>query len=112
MMAEDRCSEPRGWGARGMEGRAARLCSVRSLGTALECMGVASGRQAVIVKERTLGPVSESLSNVRSSLVPRILTDPRGSTFIQSGVGSTAVTSCGAEPRAPCGLGSSQARKA
>lgn len=45
-------------------------------------MGVASGRQAVIVKERTLGPVSERVSNVRSSLVPRILTDPRGSTFI------------------------------
>ena len=57
------------------------------------------------------GPVFDSLSDVRSSLVPRILTDPGGSSFIQSGVGSTAVTSCGAELRAPCGSRSSQTRK-
>ena len=32
----------------------------------LECMGVASGRPTVIVKERALGPVFESPSDVRS----------------------------------------------
>ena len=55
-------------------------------------MGVASGRLGVIVKERALDPVFESLYDVRSCLVPRTLTDPGGSSFIQSGVGVTAVT--------------------
>ncbi len=53
---------------------------------------MASARPAAIVKERVLGPVFESLSDVHSGLVPRILTDRGGSNFIQSGVGSTAVS--------------------
>ena len=49
-------------------------------------------------------PGRHRLSRHRAGrLVPRILTDPGGSSFIQSGVGSTVVTPCGAEMRAPCG---------